>query len=48
MKHFGRNGYGGAATFEEDDEELPALLSESDDDEDGVLESNAVKIKSKL
>jgi Ca2+-binding EF-hand superfamily protein len=34
--------------LDEDDEELPALLSESDDDEDGVLERNEVKIKSKL
>jgi Ca2+-binding EF-hand superfamily protein len=34
--------------LDEDDEELPALLSELDDDKDGVLERNEVKIKSKL
>jgi hypothetical protein len=31
-----------------EDDELPALLSESDDGEDGVLEFKEGKVKSKL
>jgi hypothetical protein len=52
ITRFGPNGCEGVLTevvaFDDDGEELPALLSQSDDDEDWVLKFNEVKLKSKL